>query len=305
MIMSIEEKPFPEPEPTGSQKAVLPYFIAAMALFLLQIGMGSITGHFTVEGTGFFGIPLGEYFPYAATRTWHLQLAIFWIATCFLATGLFVGPFVGKEPKGQWVWVTILFAAVVLVVVGTLGGTWASVQGYFGGEGFLFGHQGYEFIELGRVWQILLSVGMIIWLVLVFRSIAPALRKEDDKGGLTHMLLYSSVAIPLFYMAALFYGKGSHLSDAEYWRWWVVHLWVEGFFEVFAAVVLAFILSRIGVVSERYALITVYASVFLYLCRRYHRDISSSLLDRRPNSDHGSWWRLLRTGGCSSRSARL
>ncbi|MDQ1239387.1 MAG: nitric oxide reductase subunit [Thermodesulfobacteriota bacterium] len=260
-----QEKPFLEPHPTGSQKAVVPYFITAMALFLLQIGMGSITGHFTVEGSGFFGIPLGEYFPYAATRTWHLQLAIFWIATCFLATGLFVGPFVGREPKGQWMWVTILFAAVVLVVVGTLGGTWASVQGFFDGEAFLFGHQGYEFIELGRVWQILLSVGMIIWLVLVFRSIAPALRKEDDKGGLTHMLLYSSVAIPLFYMAALFYGKGSHLSDAEYWRWWVVHLWVEGFFEVFAAVVLAFILSRIGVVSERYALITVYASVFLYL----------------------------------------
>jgi nitric oxide reductase subunit B len=263
---AIKEKPFLEPEPTGSQKAVVPYFIAAMALFLIQIGMGSLTGHFVVEGTSFFGIPLGKYFPYAATRTWHLQLAIFWIATCFLATGLFVGPFVGKEPKGQWKWVTILFVAVVLVVVGTLAGTWASVQGFFGGEGFLFGHQGYEYIELGRVWQILLSLGMIIWLVLVFRSIAPALKEEDDRGGLTHMLLYSSVAIPLFYMAALLYGKGSHLSNAEYWRWWVVHLWVEGFFEVFAAVVLAFILSRIGVVSERYALVTVYASVFLYLC---------------------------------------
>jgi len=262
----IKEKPFLEPDPTGSQKATLPYFIAAMILFLLQIGMGSMTGHFTVEGTRFFGIPLGEYFPYAATRTWHLQLAIFWIATCFLAAGLFVGPYVGMEPKNQWKWVTILFAAIVLVVVGTLGGTWASVQGFFGGEGFLLGHQGYEFIELGRLWQILLSAGMVVWLALVYRAIAPALRKEDDKGGLTHMLLYSSVAIPLFYMAALFYGKGSHLSDAEYWRWWVVHLWVEGFFEVFAAVVLAFILSRIGVVSERYALVTVYASVFLYLC---------------------------------------
>ncbi len=262
---AIKETPFAEPQPTASQKAVLPYFITAMALFLLQIGMGSITGHFLVEGTGFFGIPLGKYFPYAATRTWHLQLAIFWIATCFLAAGLFVGPFVGREPKGQWQWVTILFLAVVVVVVGTLAGTWASVQGFFGGDGYLFGHQGYEFIELGRLWQILLSLGMVIWLALVYRSISPALKDEDDKAGLTHMLLYSSVAIPLFYMAALLYGKNSHISDAEYWRWWVVHLWVEGFFEVFAAVVLAFILSRIGVVSERYALITVHASVFLYL----------------------------------------
>lgn len=256
---------FSDPTPSSSQKATLPYFIAAMALFILQISMGSITGHYVVEGTSFFGIPLGEYFPYAASRTWHLQLAIFWIATCFLATGLFVGPFVGQEPKGQWKWVTILFAAVVLVVVGTLGGTWSSVQGYLDGNGYLLGHQGYEYIELGRLWQILLSLGMIIWLVLVYRAIKPALNKEDDKAGLTHMLLYSAVAIPLFYMAALLYGKGSHLSEAEYWRWWVVHLWVEGFFEVFSTVVLAFILSKIGAVSERFSLVTVYTSVFLYL----------------------------------------
>ena len=106
---------------------------------------------------------------------------------------------------------------------------------------------------------------MLIWLVLVLRAILPALKKENDKGGLTHLLLYSSIAIPLFYMAGLMYGKGSHLSDAEYWRWWVVHLWVEGFFEVFATVVLAFILTRIKAVGEKIAEITVYLSIFLYL----------------------------------------
>lgn len=256
---------FPEPQPTSSQKATLVYFITAIVLFTLQLGLGAVTAHFTVEGNSFYGISIASFLPYAAVRTWHIQLAIFFIATCFLAAGLFIGPFVGKEPRGQAAWVLVLFGALVVVVAGTLGGTWLSVSGYFDGDGYLFGHQGYEFIELGRVWQLLLIAGMIIWLVLVWRAIRPAVKDEEDTGGLTHMLLYSSVSIPLFYMAGLMYGKGSHLSDAEYWRWWVVHLWVEGFFEVFATVVMAFLLSHIGAVSKKFALTSVYFIVFLYL----------------------------------------
>ena len=256
---------FPEPAPTGSQKATLAYFVVAILLFVIQIGMGAVTAHFTVEGTFFFGIPLGKILPYAASRTWHLQLAVFFIATCFLAAGLFIGPFVGREPKGQKFCVITLFAAIVIVVVGAMSGTWLSVRGFFGQNGFYLGHQGYEYIELGRVWQVLLIAGMLIWLVLMLRAILPALKQEEDSGGLTHMLLYSAVSIPLFYMAGLMYGKGSHIANAEYWRWWVVHLWVEGFFEVFATVIMAFLLSYIGAVSKKFALITVHFTVFLYL----------------------------------------
>ncbi|GFK92815.1 Nitric oxide reductase subunit B [Fundidesulfovibrio magnetotacticus] len=256
---------FPEPTPTPSQKATLIYFLTAIILFTLQLSFGAVTAHFTVEGNSFFGIPISSFLPYAAVRTWHIQLAIFFIATCFLAAGLFLGPFVGKEPRRQAFWVFALFGALVIVVLGTLSGTWLSVSGFFNGDGFMFGHQGYEFIELGRFWQVLLIVGMIVWLILVWRAIQPAIRDEHDNGGLTHMLLYSSISIPLFYMAGLLYGKGSHLSDAEYWRWWVVHLWVEGFFEVFATVVMAFLLSHIGAVSKRFALTSVYFIVFLYL----------------------------------------
>ncbi len=257
--------PLADPVPTPSQKATLAYFLVAMALLVIQAGMGSITGHFTVEGTRFFGVPLGEILPYAAARTWHVQLGVFFIATCFLAAGLFIGPFVGREPAHQGKLVWTLFAAVVAVVLGALGGTYASTLGAFGGDGFLFGHQGYEYIELGRVWQLLLIAGMIIWLALVVRAIRPALSEEKDAGGMTHLLLYSAVSIPAFYMVGLFYGKGSHLSNAEYWRWWVVHLWVEGFFEVFATVFMAFLLARIGVVGSRFALRTVYFSIYLYL----------------------------------------
>lgn len=126
---------FPEPTPTPSQKATLIYFLTAIILFTLQLSFGAVTAHFTVEGNSFFGIPISSFLPYAAVRTWHIQLAIFFIATCFLAAGLFLGPFVGKEPRRQAFWVFALFGALVIVVLGTLSGTWLSVSGFFNGDG--------------------------------------------------------------------------------------------------------------------------------------------------------------------------
>jgi nitric oxide reductase subunit B len=256
-----------EPAPTASQKATLIFFVTAMALFVLQVLFGSLNGHYTVEGGYFGGFNIEKILPYPLLRTWHLQLAVYWIATCFLASGLFIAPSVGKEPKFQSKVVYMLFGAIVVVVVGSLTGNWFSVQGFFSStlDAFNYGHQGYEYIELGRLWQVLLIAGMIVWLGLVYTALKPALKAEKDKGGITHLFLYSSITIPLFYMAGLMYGHKTHVSNAEYWRWWVVHLWVEGFFEVFATITLGFILTRIKAVTERTALITIYLGLGLYL----------------------------------------
>jgi nitric oxide reductase subunit B len=257
--------PLAEPKPTASQRATLPYFLVALLLFVLQIVLGSATGHYAVEGNHLFGADTSSIAPYAATRTWHLQLAVFWIATCWLATGLVIGPAIGgKEPKGQKALTLTLLGALVVVVLGALGGTWAGIQGKLGND-YLVGHQGYEYIELGRVWQVALIAGMLLWLGLVYRAIRPALKAESDKGGLTHLLLYASISIPLFYSVGLFYSPGSHIANADYWRWWVVHLWVENFFEVFATVALAFVLSRIGAVKAASATRATYFSIILYL----------------------------------------
>lgn len=252
---------------TASQKVTTLFFGVAMALFLVQIGMGMVTAHYAVEGDGFYGVPLDQFLPYAASRTWHLQLAVFWIATCWLAAGLYFGPRFGKhEPKGQAIGNAVLLAALTVVVVGSLIGSWAAIQGILGTKlSFLFGHQGYEYVELGRFWQILLIGGMVFWLWLMYRALAPALKQEGSKTGLNHFFLYSAITIPLFYSAGLMYSNHTPMSVAEYWRWWVVHLWVEGFFEVFATVAIAYLCSELGFLKRSAALKATYLTTILFL----------------------------------------
>lgn len=257
----IEHKDYPKEDPllgatiTPSQKAVIKYFWIVSILFLLQIVVGVITAHYGVEGSGFYGIPLSKIFPYVITRTWHLQLGIFWIATAWLASGLYIAPAVsGIEPKGQKLGVNILFIALLIVVLGSMLGEWLSVKHLIpDGKWFLFGHSGYEYIDLGRFFQIALFIGLVLWLFLMWRAIKAALKKNDDQKSILTLFLIASIAIAAFYSAALVYGKHTNLAIAEYWRWWVVHLWVEGFFEVFATVVIAFLFAKLNLISIKTA----------------------------------------------------
>lgn len=265
--------PVPEKDPLGSwrstasQVATLKYFWVVAALILVQILVGVITAHYAVEGNGFYGIDLAKYLPYAVTRTWHVQIGIFWIATAWLAAGLYIGPLVsGVEPKFQRLGVNVLFLALLLIVAGSLTGEWMSIQNKLSDtQAFYWGHQGYEYVELGRGWQILLFAGLLIWLSLVVRSVWPALRQPGDQRQLLWLFLISSAAIGLFYGAGLTWGQHTHLSIVEYWRWWVVHLWVEGFFEVFATTVIAFFFTRLGLIRPGLAAKSALLSATIYL----------------------------------------
>ncbi len=254
-------------EATPSQNAVIKYFWVVAGLFLVQMVMGVISAHYGVEGDGFYGIPIDQWLPYTVARTWHTQLGIFWIATAWLAAGLFIGPAViGYDPPGQKLGVNLLFGALILVVAGSMIGEWLSVMGHLKGDAwFYFGHQGYEYVDLGRVWQIALLAGLMLWLWLVGRCIVKAIRKGDEQKPLMTMFLISAAAIAGFYMAGLMWGKHTHLSIAEYWRWWVVHLWVEGFFEVFATVVIAFLFARLSLIRLKSANAAVIFSTTIFL----------------------------------------
>ncbi|RPI75315.1 MAG: nitric-oxide reductase large subunit, partial [Ignavibacteriales bacterium] len=253
--------------PTPSMKATLKYFWVVMGLILLQVVMGVVTAHYGVEGNAFYGFPLADIFPYSITRTWHIQLALFWIATSWLATGLYIAPAIsGYEPKLQRAGVNFLFIALLIIVLGSMLGEWMGVMQHLGLEdNFLFGHQGYEYVDLGRFWQIFLLVGLFLWLFLLIRAIKPAITQGGESKHLLTMFIIASAAIAFFYIAGLMWGRHTNLAIAEYWRWWVVHRWVEGFFEVFATVTIAFLFVRMGLLRVKIATPAVLFSTIIFL----------------------------------------
>jgi nitric oxide reductase subunit B len=254
-------------EHTPSQKATVKYFWIVTLLLVVQVVMGVVTAHYGVEGQAFYGFPLSGILPYTISRTWHVQIAIFWIATSWLATGLYYAPAIsGQEPRYQRLGVNFLFSALLVIVVGSLAGQWMGVMQKLGLiQNFWFGHQGYEYVDLGRFWQIFLFTGLVIWLVLMGRAILPAIRQKSENRNLIILFLISTIAIALFYGAGLMWGRHTNLAIAEYWRWWVVHLWVEGFFEVFAAVVVAFLFVRMQILKSKTATLAVLFSTIVFL----------------------------------------
>ncbi|MGE0040060.1 MAG: nitric-oxide reductase large subunit [Vicinamibacterales bacterium] len=252
---------------TPSMRAVAKYVAVVVALFVVQVLLGALTAHYTVEGQQFFGLPIGRWLPYSLTRTWHIQTALFWIATAFLAAGLFLAPVIGgREPRFQRLGVNVLFGALLVVVAGSLAGEWLAIQQKLTlGQTFWFGHQGYEYVDLGRFWQVALFSGLLIWLTLMLRALWPAIVRRDESRSLVLMFTGASAAVGLMYGAGFFFSARTHLTVMEYWRWWVVHLWVEGFFEVFATAAAAILFARLGLVRKGHAGGAVIASSALFL----------------------------------------
>jgi nitric oxide reductase subunit B len=253
--------------PTPSMNATRKYFFAVVGLILLQIGMGAITAHYAVEGESFFGIPLAQVLPYVISRTVHTQIGIFWIATAWLATGLYIAPLLsGKEPKLQKLGVDVLFWALIAIVVGSTACGWLGTLQQRGFDfSFWFGNQGLEFTSMGRFWQYLLFVGLLFWAFLLGRALWPALMKPSESRGLIAMVFLSATCIGGFYSTSLVWDQHTHYSMIEYWRWWLVHLWVEGFFEVFATAVIALIFTRIGLVRAESANKAIVAETIVFL----------------------------------------
>ncbi|MBA6412491.1 nitric-oxide reductase large subunit [Parahaliea sp. F7430] len=252
---------------TPSMRATAKYFWLISAMFLAQVLFGIVTAHYAVEGQGLYGLPFAEYFPYAVTRTWHTQLAVLWIVTAFLAGGLYIGPLLsGRDPKFQRLGVNILFFSLVLIVVGSFAGQWAAIHRFVENltTNFWFGHQGYEYIDLGRFWQIYLTIGLAIWAVLVIRAILPYL-KDKIEMSLTYLVLVAVAAIALFYVPSLFWGQNPNLSVMEYWRWWVAHMWLEGIFEVFTVALISLLFVHMGLLRKMTATFMVLLATIIFL----------------------------------------
>lgn len=253
------------PPLTPSQKAMGKYFVIVALLFLLQSLAGGALAHYRVEST-FYGLPILDYLPYNLLRTWHLQLAIFWVATAWIAGGLFIAPLLSqKEPPYQKLGINLLFGALLIVVLGSMFGEYLSSKNFFPGDlWFWFGNQGSEYLDLGRFWQYLLILGFSFWLFLLFRSLQPAF-KMPARRELSILFFLTASTIPIFYIPAVFYTHETHFTLIDNWRFWIIHLWVEGFFEVFSTVLVAIISAQMGIIRAITALRIIYLDAILYL----------------------------------------
>ena len=259
---------------TASQRRIGKYFLVVAGVLLLQILVGSIMAHYYSDRTSFYGIEVDRFLPFNFLRDVHIQSPIVWIGLSWIGSALFLAPAIsGGEPRGQAFLVDLLFWVTLFIVVGALAGNYLGIMGYVDGGWFWFGNQGLSYIQLGRAWQIGFFAGLVIWSLLVFRALWPtgakliAATRQFWSGRirLEHLIWASTVNIALLYVFGMIplLGIEKSFTISDFWRWWVVHLWVEQSFEFFAAAISAYLLMALGLVSRQLAERSVYLALIL------------------------------------------
>jgi nitric oxide reductase subunit B len=247
------------------QRALVKFFVVVALLFLMQTLVGGGVAHFRADPGTFYGFQLENIFPSNLLRTWHLQTAIFWIATAYVAAALLLGRSLrSDEPRWLAGWVHLLFGACVVVIAGSLLGVWAGIAQKMGTWWFWLGNQGWEYLELGRFWQYLLVVGLLVWFTILWVLARPRAVSSEKARPLAKMFLFAAIAIPVFYIPALFFGAETNYTVVDTWRFWIIHLWVEGFFEFFATTVVALTFYQLGLAHRNVALRVIYLDAILY-----------------------------------------
>ena len=259
---------------TESQKRIWKYFLVVAGVLLLQILVGSLMAHYYTERAGFYGVAIDRFLPFNFLRDVHTQTPIVWIGLAWIGSALFLAPAIaGSEAKGQALLVDVLFWVTLFIVLGAVAGDYLGVMGVVREGWFWFGNQGLSYIQLGRAWQIGFFAGLAIWSVLVLRAMWPTAARLKTALGeilsgrirLEHLIWASTVNIALLYACGMIplTGIEKSFTITDFWRWWVVHLWVEQSFEFFAAAMSAYLLMAVGLVSRRLAERAVYFELIL------------------------------------------
>ena len=260
---------------TPSQQKIGKYFLVVAAVLLLQVLAGTIMAHSYYDRRSFYGLELHNYLPFNFLRDIHIQAPIIWIGVGWIGAGLFLAPAIAgqREARGQAFLVDLLFWVTLIIVAGALIGNWLGIMGYTGDAWFWFGNQGLSYIQLGRFWQIGFFVGLLVWSALMFRALwptGPALRQATREFWSGHIRLENLIWAATLNIAILYVfgmipltGIEKSFTITDFWRWWVVHLWVEQSFEFFASSMSAYLLMAVGLVSRKLAERAVYFQLIL------------------------------------------
>lgn len=251
--------------PSPSQKATYKFFWVAILLFFLQVCSGLVTINDFTNWLSYFGFDIVNQLPVTIPRSWHLMLSLYWISTCWIASSIFILPILSKkEITGQLRLINILFALLVVIVGGSLVGMVLGPLGLAGEWWYWLGHQGWEFVDFGKFYQGLLMVAFILWAIIIYRGIKPALIKKEA-WNLPNWILYSVIGIPILFISGFVAQPETNFVIADFWRWMVIHMWVEAFFEVFITVIVSYLMVLMGLVSRQAAIRVVYFATILFL----------------------------------------
>ncbi|MBS1487265.1 MAG: cbb3-type cytochrome c oxidase subunit I [Bacteroidetes bacterium] len=251
--------------PNRLQRATYKFFFAAIALFAVQVLAGILTVHDFVHFVNFWGFNVSEHLPLVITRSWHVQLSLLWISACWIGSSLFVMPMLSpRQPQNQLTWVNVLFAMIVVLVAGGCVSIFLGPKGLAGEKWNWFGHQGWEYLEPGRVWQILLYSIFVVWLIILYRGLKPVVRLKQP-WALPNWLVYTVACILILLSSGFLFNPTTNFVISDFWRWMVIHMWAEAFFEVFTTVLIGYFMVLMGLVSVKAATRVIYLACLLFL----------------------------------------
>lgn len=254
-------------KPTPTQRATYKFFAVAAILFGVQVlaGLAAISDFLGILSA--LGLDLQASLPVTITRAWHSQLSVLWIAVCWFAATIWVLPLICRpEPRAQLAWVNGLFAMLAFVAAGALFGIPAGILGVLGDaqSTWWFGLQGWEFMQLGRLYHIVLYAAFVVWLIIVARGVWPVLRRRQS-WSLPAWMVYAIVGMIFMFSASFVAQPDTNFVIADFWRWCTIHMWVEAFFELFTTIIVAYFLYLMGFVSHAVASRVVYLAAILFL----------------------------------------
>jgi len=252
-------------QPDKIQKATYKFFYTAILLFATQVLAGILTVHDFVGFVHYFGFDISTVLPETVTRSWHVQLSLLWISACWIGASFFVMTMISpKQPQGQVKLINTIFWLTVLMVAGSFAGMFLGPQGLLAQNWYWFGHQGWEYVELGKAWQILLFIVLILWAITLYRGIKPVM-KFKQPWALPNWLVYATSSIILLLLSGFIATPSTNFVIADFWRWCVIHMWAEAFFEVFTTVLIGYFMVLMGLVSIQATIRVIYLATLLFL----------------------------------------
>ena len=218
-----------------SQAVAKPYFIAAIVLFVAQILFGLIMGLQYVIGDFLF-----PEIPFNVARMVHTNTLIVWLLFGFMGAAYFLVPEEAEtelySPLLAKVMFWVFLVAAAVTVAGYLLVPYATLAELTRND--LFPTMGREFLEQPTI----IKVGIVIVaLAFLFNIGMTVLRGRKTVVNL--VLLLGLLGLAVFFLFA-FYVPENLVLDKFFW-WWVVHLWVEGVWELILGAILAYVLIKI------------------------------------------------------------